>query len=109
MAVYRYPSVGLIDVCFTIGATEIYDKYIAEARPAYKDVGGTVWKSMEEAAAHLRSIERTVTLVDDGTRVPASVYSVGLPSDFEKCTKLAHPFSFFSLTCPGVLMGRCDV
>lgn len=108
MAVYKHPSVGLIDVCFTIGATEIYDKYIAEFHPAHKAQGGSVWKSMEEAAAYLNSIDRTVTL-DDGTQVPASVYSVGLPNDFEKCTKLERPFSFFSFTCPGVLMGRCDV
>lgn len=110
MAVFRYPNIDLIDTCFTIGATEAYDKYIAESNdprnPPHKATGGTVWNTLEEAVSYLNSVDRLVTL-DDGTKVPASVYEVGLPNEFAECTEFSCPF--FSLTCPGVLLGRCNV
>ena len=69
-----------MELAYTIGAVDVYDKYIAEDAEPRKAVGGGVWPTREDAQAYLDSI-RNVVVNGDGDRVPAAVYPVEVAWD----------------------------
>jgi hypothetical protein len=72
-------------IAYTIGALEIYDNALQHEAddlrgPVHKLVGGTVWRTQENARHYFDTQARGHVLVD-GERTPAGIYKIRLQKD----------------------------
>jgi len=87
---------------YTIGNLPQYEQW--KHTPFYKDVGGSVWPTLESALQYLIYIKGALKMVD-GTWAGAGVYLVALEGSWNDCTEPVEGQKFASLTKPARVVG----